>query len=102
MSRYAWAIRQKSTGNFLPHRRNGRGYSFDEPVIACFPRLFRSELSAKRALTAWLRGIWDDLIYDHDEWSHTEYVVGAEPRKVEGRDPADMEIVRFSLTESVG
>lgn len=93
-----WAIRQKSTGKFLPARKNGRGYSFDEPSFE-FPRLFKSELSARRALSAWLRGIWDDAICDHDEWSHTDYKVGAQPRKVEGRDASDMEIVKFCLVE---
>lgn len=101
MSLYAWAIRQKSTENFLPHRKNGRGYSFDEPEFDCFPRLFKSELSARRALSAWLQGVWDKPVYDHDEWSEIDYKAGAAPRKVEGRDQADMEIVKFLLTEQV-
>jgi hypothetical protein len=94
-----WAIRQKSTRFFLPARKGGRGYSFDEPTKDCFPRLFKSELSASRALSAWLRGTWDQPVYDHDEWSHTDYKVAAEPTKVEGRDPADMEIVEFVIFE---
>lgn len=93
-----WAIRQKSTGKYLPARSNGRGYSFDEPSFA-FPRLHKSKRSAQSALTAWLQGVWDDPVYDHDEWSHTDEKVGATPRKVEGRNPDDMEIVEFVLFE---
>lgn len=93
----AWAIRQKSTGAFLPARKNGRGYSFDEPSFG-FPRLFKSELSASRALSAWLRGTWDKPVYDHDEWGD-DYQVANEPTKVDGRDPNDMEIVEFTLFE---
>lgn len=96
-----WAIRQNSTGYFLPARKNGRGYSFDEPTKDCFPRLFKSELSATRALSAWLRGTWDQPVYDHDEWSHSDYKVAAEPTKVDSRNPHDMEIVEFVLFEVV-
>lgn len=34
-----WAIRQKSTGYFLPSRKNGRGFSFDEPTEELFSAL---------------------------------------------------------------
>lgn len=96
-----YAIRRISDKAYLPARKNGRGFSFDEPTADTFPRLFQNERSAKAALSAWLRGIWDDPVYDHDEWSHSDIKTGATPRKVDGRNPEDMQIVRFSLSEVI-
>lgn len=99
----AWAIRQKSTGAFLPARKNGRGYSFDEPVFGCFPRLFQSKMSAVRALSAWLQGQWKNEWHTKggSPWSldPPEDYQAASPEKVDGRDPHDMEIVEFILFE---
>lgn len=99
---FAWAIRQKSTRYFLPARKNGRGFSFDEPTKDCFPRLFKSELSASRALSAWLRGHWKVEWHQRGGfgWDDPpEDVQALEQEKVEGRDPHDMEIVQFILYE---
>jgi hypothetical protein len=96
---YAWAIRQKSTGAYLPARKNGRGYSFDEPGFG-FPRLFKSERSARNALTAWLQGEWKlewHTKYD-DAWGPDDYQTLVQ-NKVETRDASDMEIVKFLLVE---
>lgn len=53
-----YAIRHDPSGYFLPARKNGRGYSHDEPrnPIEVLPRFFFKEIEAKRALTAWLQG----------------------------------------------
>lgn len=95
-----WAIRQKSTGYFLPMRwKRACGYSYDEPTEGAFPRLFPSEKSANSALSAWLRGTWSEpKEYDHDEWSHTEYVRIFSPVSVEGRSKDDMEVVAMELS----
>lgn len=96
----AYAIRHKPSGGFLPARwKRSRGFSFDEPSTDEFPRLFKSERSASMALSAWLRGEWKEKEYDHDEWSHTDYVIGASPVPVEGRKSSDMEIIAFRLVE---
>jgi hypothetical protein len=95
---FAWAIRQKSTGAFLPARKNGRGYSFDEPSFD-FPRLFKSELSASRALSAWLQGKWKREYHTREVGGWPEDVEYIISEKVEGRDPHDMEIVKFRLIE---
>ena len=55
-----YAIRHDPSGCFLPARKNGRGYSHDEPKshTEAMPRLFFKEIEAKRALTAWLQGVF--------------------------------------------
>lgn len=86
-----YAIRHKPTGHFLPEPKGyaGRGGSFLEPVDCGLdhdnPRLFKSELSAKRALTAWLQG------------KHERVFDGIAVIPVESRQKQDMEIVSFRL-----
>jgi hypothetical protein len=92
-----WVVRQKSTGKFLPHKwKSARGHSYSEPSFG-FPRLFKSEKSARSALNAWSRGQWSEKEYDHDEWSHTDFVSQHSPVEVEGRDKNDMEVVQAFL-----
>lgn len=102
VSIYTWAIRQKSTGYYLPDRKNKRGYSFDEPTKDCFPRLFKSKLSAIHALSAWLRGHWKVEWHQRGGFSFDdapEDVQVLETETVEGRNADDMEIVEFALHE---
>lgn len=69
-----YAIRQKSTGYFLPMRfGTGRGYSFDVPTLDCIPRIFKSKRSAQVALNCWLQGEWKN------EWHSKGYYGGFEP-----------------------
>lgn len=96
----AWAIRQKSTGAFLPARKNGRGYSFDVPSFG-FPRLFKSRQAANLALYAWLQGQWKREYHTREVGGWPEDIEYLIAEKVEGRDPADMEIVEFVLHEVV-
>ena len=55
-----YAIRHKPTGFYLPEPagRQNRGSSHTEPVDCTDerPRLFISELAARRSLIQWLRG----------------------------------------------
>jgi len=90
-----YAIRQISTGMYLPMRwKTSRGYSHDEPGYE-FPRLFKSALSARRALSAWLQGEWNNESIGDDGWGGTECVPVL--TKVEGRNADDFEIVQFRL-----
>lgn len=92
-----YAIRQISTGKFLPMNwSSNRGHSFKEPSFD-FPRLFRSKRSAQAALSAWLRGEWKDPEYEYDEDFHHNYLVGYSPIPKQGRDKNDMEIVPIDL-----
>lgn len=100
-----YAIRHKPTGHFLPEPTGyaGRGGSFLDPVDCSGdgpnPRLFKSELSAKRALTAWLQGKHHAVKEsDSDEWGRTVvYTVGSSPEYVPSRKKSEMEIVSFRL-----
>ena len=100
-----YAIRHKPTGHFLPEPKGyaGRGGSFVEPVDCGLdhdnPRLFKSELSAKRALTAWLQGKHMPIKeHDWDDWGrNVTYTVGSDPQPVDSRRKSDMEIVSFRL-----
>lgn len=96
---YSWSIRQKSTGFYLPARKGGRGFTFDEPTKDCFPRLFKSELSASRALSAWLQGQWKREYHTREVGGFPEDVEYLIADKVEGRDRDNMEIVEFVLFE---
>lgn len=94
-----WAIRQISTGKYLPMRwKRARGYSFDEPSFA-FPRLFPSQRSASSALAAWLQGEWKmDSLRSGEYGEEIERFWAPEP--VEGRMREDFEIVQFELVET--
>lgn len=95
-----WAIRQKSTGHFLPALPGQRGgYTLVGPVAwwQSPPRLFTNERNAKLALKAWLRG-------EHHRGATTDWETGySEPDaaltivSVKGRDPADMEVIPMEL-----
>lgn len=54
-----YAIRQISTGFFLPQKEYGKmnkAFTWDEPKEGCVPRLFQTKIGAERALGFWLRG----------------------------------------------
>lgn len=52
-----YAIRQKSTGLFMPAGRS-RGFTHDEPTARVPPRLFMMKQHAQSALNCWLMGDW--------------------------------------------
>lgn len=92
----AWAIRNKNSGRFLPLRTAGRGFTFDEPIDGCLPRLFRNRHAAHLALRAWLKGHWVCIrtrCYDGE--SDEEIRI----KPVADRKAEDMEIVELSITE---
>lgn len=99
---YAYAIRQKSTGWFLPMRwRSARGFSHDEPLENCIPRLFPTKRSVQQALCAWLQGDWKE------EWSAGNFdegpeMIGPAPKHLPHRKAEDMEIVSVRITVECG
>lgn len=99
----AWAIRQKSTGLFLPARskQHGRerGFSHDEPSGG-LPRLFSRPAYAKLALGAWLQGVWSrKLVLGY--LSESEPEEGLVTETVAGRRADDMEVVKVILMVEV-
>lgn len=95
-----YAIREKSTGYFLPMRwRQSSGFSHDEPEPG-FPRLFPSKESARSALSSWRRGIWKKEVDRYDGVFGPEYDVHVGVSPVPERLNKDMEIVEMTLTIS--
>lgn len=85
-----YAIRQKSTGYFMPHSE--RAHSYNKPGPTTQPRLFPGKKSADAALTQWLRG------HHMSDWDPDDgrILVGVEP--VADRVREDMEVVEMELT----
>lgn len=90
-----FAIRQKSTGMFLPASKRRMGFTNDIPVDGTIvpPRLFNKTGAAKNALRWWLDGPWrGDWDYESGDCMGA---VAINPRIP--RDPDDMEIVIIKL-----
>lgn len=95
-----YAIREKSTGYFLPMRWNkSSGFSHDEPEPG-FPRLFPSKESAKAALSSWRRGKWRQEVDTYYGDFGPEYDVYLDVSPVPERLDKDMEIVEMTITPS--
>ena len=107
--RTMWAIRHKPTGFMLPNPKghNGRGGSFVDPQDPkeIHPRLFITQLAAKRALIAWLRGkhegAYDFEYSDYDNKSY-QVCVGYVVVPVPSRKAEDMEVVEIEMRVSRG
>lgn len=96
-----YAIRQKSTGFYFPIHWNSSGYySYDEPVDNCFPRLFKSKISAQNAINSWCKGIWSKQTIQVDSYESfypTYEETEPYPEYVEGRNKEDLEIVSMEI-----
>lgn len=96
-----FAIRHKPSGFYLPQPNGfaGRGGSFTEPVdcsgTTINPRLFKSKIGARNALTQWLRGKHFPQ-YDYDD-NGCRYIIGGDPLPQPHRKKEEMEIVEFAL-----
>lgn len=101
-----YAIRQISTGHYMPNwgsRRGRGGFTADKPTDPkiCPPRLFYHKHNASKALKAWLKGITTierhgyrtGTMWGMDDDVSEEFVTTTMP----GRDPADMEIVAMFM-----
>lgn len=94
-----WAIRQKSTGYYLPILKGRAGGSWLEPTPDCLPRLFTSERNAKLALRAWLEGHWKTVstMSSYENFDYDDIELTIVP--VQGRSAEDMEVVPLNLVE---
>ena len=106
--RTMWAIRHKPTGFMLPNPKghSGRGGSFVDPQDPkeIHPRLFITQLAAKRALIAWLRGKHKgNYETEYSEWDGEPYSVciGYVVVAVPSRKAEDMEVVEIELKVKV-
>lgn len=99
-----YAIRQKSTGYYLPPKptKFGSSATYQEPRADCVPRLFRRAQDAKLALMHWLEGEQYDVVH-HDDNPNTgpdtsiQRVVHAAPH----RKAEDMEIVPVTVMHAL-
>lgn len=92
-----WFVRHKPTGHYIPEPkgRNGRGGSFLEPSSnKDDARIFRSELSAKRFIGAWLKGQYhhsSSVGYDYE--GNPDYYEDVSIVPVPSRIREDMKII---------
>lgn len=87
-----FAIRQKSTGWWMPPFPGRAGGTHVEPKADAIPRIFRREQDAKAALDWWLEGKVTTRYYA-DGCFDGDLVF----RKQAHRNAVDMEIVRVSV-----
>ena len=52
-----YAIRDTNTGWYMPASKRRVGFTSDEPIKDCIPRLFKRKSDAQCALNHWKRGI---------------------------------------------
>lgn len=93
-----YAIEHLPSGGHLPQRER-RGHTHEEPRVGCVPRLFARELSAKRALAAWLKGACEPD-YEIDDWSGSSFKVGASSPATPPahRKREEMAVVKIQIT----
>jgi len=96
-----YAIRQKSTGYFIPTLKGRAGGSWLEPEPNCLPRLFTSKRNAKLALGSWLSGHFkmESFRSSYESFFDDDCELTVTP--VPGRNKDDMEIVALELKERV-
>jgi hypothetical protein len=88
-----FAVRQKSTGLFIPRLETGkrRGGSHLEPSNVREPRIFHNRQAARAFLSNWLQGIFKN------EGGYFEMEVNIVKQPHRNKD--DMEIVEFDCFE---
>lgn len=84
-----YAIRQRSTGWYMPQQRYSYGSTGTEPLPRCVPRLFKTYHAANCALHWWLLGA-----------RHKDIDGGVVLQVVPDRHNDDMEIIKVELTET--
>ena len=89
-----YAIKQTSTGYYMPYRKYSKGFTADEPKKDCIPRLFSRRRDAIAALKCWLQGKWEmKYYYGPDDW-------GLDIKKQPNRNVEDMEVVTLCFYEA--
>lgn len=92
-----YAIRQKSTGLYIPETERGRrwGGSYQEPSSDRPPRLFQNKKNAVNFLSQWLLGHHKKHIkYFGEDVKESHEIIFQPHRKKD-----DMEVVRLKLVE---
>jgi hypothetical protein len=97
-----WALRQKSTGFYIPAPTRGKGLrvgiSEFEPTDGPMPALYGTEKAAHSALAQWLKGVQRAAPLEGvGNWGR--YAMGVTP--VASRRADDMEVVPVKLMVEV-
>lgn len=97
--RNVFAVRQKSTGRYLPAPTGRSGGSYAEPTALLPPRIFKNHHSAACYMRAWLQGHFKMVSFpsSHESFYHDDVELQVTP--VEGRSADDMEVVELQLVE---
>ena len=96
-----YAVRQKSTGKYLPWVRRA-AWTWTEPVdpVVAPPRLHKRRGDAIQVMQYYVQGRWEGktLRYTEDGPVHEFYPVLASKDNQVKRDPDDYEVVELELT----
>lgn len=94
-----WALRQKSTGFYIPAPTRGTGVragiSEFEPTDGPTPALYGTQRAAALALGTWLKGIHRSEPVTDERGNYEGYEMGVTP--VASRRADDMEVVPVQL-----
>lgn len=108
-----YVVRHKATGRLMParmFRTNTRGWSTWEPSdkpgygyggYGTVPRLFDSEIAARRAIIAWAEGPWFAPKESEGSWEegYYEYLGTPVPKgDKKGRSRDELEVLSAELT----
>jgi hypothetical protein len=101
-----YAIKQLSTGYYLPQPRNSRGtilakgYTHVEPSPTEPPRLFNRYSSAQSSLNYWLKGKmgYEYVAYDHSTWPDKSRELTIRPMPT--RVPTDFKVVHVVIVDT--
>ena len=91
-----YAIRQKSTGFYLPSIKRSNGFTSTIPIKAGIPRLFISKRGATNAMRWWLQGEWTAYRSMSDLNGDSDY--GIKVTFLSNRNSDDMEVVELVLS----
>lgn len=90
-----YAIQHTPSGFFLPQRKSRKGFTSDEPVKDCIPRLFKQRRHAQCALNYWLQGMtgWEYVKGNFEMPGGDEIVTHAVP----SRKKEEMAVVALAV-----
>lgn len=97
-----YAIRHKPTGFFLPSINSRSGSTQVSPREGCVPRLFTTEIHARKTLQIWLKGAWkfkesyDTACLNSHTYPFVKVVEKRPERKLE-----EMEIIQVQVIEEL-
>lgn len=86
-----YAVRQVGTNKFLPETKVG--YSFNEPIENCIPRLHSRAQDARKVITNWKKGRFEKTVsrYGYEHETHVDII------HMPHRDNIQLEVVSILI-----